>query len=239
MAALKFTTILVAVTVSVSAQHDRFGLPDCAGAEREFADRAFFVLCHTIRNATRPSGFRRDAGLSNPGAADADYRGSGYSRGHLAPAADFLWSDDAVRSTFLLSNAVPQNHQVNVGVWAQLERLIRRMAAASDAVYIFSGPLFESAQQTIGGGRIAVPSHTFKVALLVTGDERRMIAAIVPNSDIRGSRLDEFIASVDEVERRTGLDFFAALADDEEEQLESARRGTHYSRSACTSLTTR
>jgi endonuclease G len=244
MPALRLTTLLALAPVLL-AQHDRFGLPACSGEDRELADRSFFVLCHSselkvplwvgheltperlTRVASRPVRFRRDAHLSGPAAVDADYRNSGFSRGHMAPAADFAWSDDAVRATFVLSNVVPQKQRVNAGVWAQLERVVRRIAADSDAVYIFTGPLFDSAPETIGRGRVAVPSHTFKVVLTIRGDQKSMLAAIVPNDDATGGSLHRFLTTVDQVERRTGLDFFADLPDDQERQLESAHPHNH------------
>jgi endonuclease G len=230
---------LLAWPALLAAQHDRFGLPACSGAGREYADRSFFVLCHGSERKVplwvgyelradqldgrvpRPSGFRRDRQLSTPGAADADYRNSGYSRGHMAPAADFTGSAEAVRATFLLSNTVPQHQKVNAGVWAQLERGIRRAAAEARTAWVFTGPLFESAPQTIGSGEVAVPSHTWKVVLLIDGESTRMIAAIVPKADIALGSVVDFLTTVDEVERRAGLDFFAALPDDLEQKLEA------------------
>jgi endonuclease G len=126
-----------------------------------------------------------------------------------------------MHATFVLSNAVPQRQRINAVVWAQLERTVRRIAADSDAVYVFTGPLFDSVPQTIGPGRVAVPSHTYKVVLVIDGDRKRALAAIVPNADSTEERLADFLTTVDEVERRTGLDFFAALPDEEERQLES------------------
>jgi endonuclease G len=232
------TSLALLAAPALLAPHDRFGLPACSGADREQADRSFFVLCHSSErkvplwvgyelrpehlqgDATRPSGFRRDQHLSTTGATDADYRHSGYSRGHMAPAADFVRSADAIRATFLLSNAVPQDQRVNAGVWAQLERSVRRVAAASEAIYVFTGPVFESEPRTIGPGRVAVPDQTWKVVLAIQGQAACMFAATVPNSANQGAP-GEFLTTVDEVERRTGLDFFAALPDEIERDLES------------------
>jgi endonuclease G len=242
MASLKTISLLLALVPALLAQHDRFGLPACSGPGLELADRSYFVLCHSsdrkvplwvgyeltpehvTRIASRHNRFRRDAQLHSLGAADADYRHSGFSRGHMAPAADFAWSDDAMRATFLLSNAVPQNQRVNAGVWAQLERVVRRVAHDADAVYVFTGPLFDSVPETIGLGAVAVPSHTFKVVLVIQRDRKWMFAAIVPNADLASAPLGTFTTTVDEVERRTGLDFFAELPDEQEEQLEAASR---------------
>jgi endonuclease G len=240
MTPIQFTALLLAVAAPLAAQQDRFGNPACSGPDRELANRSFFVVCHSASRKTpvwvsyelrpehlggiapRPSRFRRDSGLSHAGAADEDYRGSGFSRGHMAPAADFAWSEEAIRATFLLSNAAPQRQGVNAGLWGQLERAVRRIAAHSDAVYVFSGTIFDpDAAQTIGPGRVAVPSHTFKVVLALEGGRKTMFAAIVPNRAEVAEPLSAFATTVDEVERRTGLDFFNRLDYDEQRRLES------------------
>jgi endonuclease G len=234
---------LLALTASLPAQHDLFGTPGCSGGERELADRTFFVLCHDAdrkvplwvgyvltpnhleRYASRPSRFRQDHDLARPGAADRDYRGSGYSRGHMAPAADFAWSEDAIRATFLLSNAIPQDQRVNAGAWARIEAAVRRMAASADSAVIFTGPLFEASEaRLIGQGRVVVPSHTYKVVLIVKGNRREMYAAIVPNAGQVKAGLETFTTNVDEVERRAGFDFFSSLDDAEEQLLETCPR---------------
>jgi endonuclease G len=212
-----------------------FGSPACPG---EPAGRGFFFLCHDPAHkaplwvahtltpeqlegaAPRPSRFRQDRGLASPSASDRDYRFSGFHRGHLAPAADFA-SHDASRATFLLSNAVPQKPSVNTGAWRRLEAAVRRAARTADRVHIFTGTLFEGEPKTIGPGQVAVPSHTYKVILFIQDDLAAMFAAIVPNQDNVTGPLDRFAVSADQVEQRTGLDFFSELEDALENDLES------------------
>ncbi len=237
--------LALAVTATLAAQPGRFALPACQGPQHELADRAYFLLCHdgerkvptwvgyetkprasAAERSPRPSRFHADSGLQHPGAQDADYRHSGYARGHLAPAADFAWSGDALRATYMLSNVVPQLQCVNAGAWAFVERTVRALAATSDSVYIFSGPLFQHpTPEVIGEGRIAVPSHFYKVALAVHGGQKLMLAAIVPNYQLPRHAFATVFTTVDEVERSTGLDFFAALEDKEENALEAATHG--------------
>ncbi len=239
MAFAKYIPIHLILIATLGAQPDRYGRPACAAADEEYADRVYFVLCHSASRKVpawvgyelkpehvagqgrRPYHFRRDSALEREGARDADYRGSGYSRGHMAPAADFAWSEDAMRATFLLSNAAPQVQSVNAGVWARLERTVRRIAADADAVYVFTGPVFDGPASVIGEGRVAVPSHFFKAVLVERSGVRRMYAAIVPNGG--GGRLERYLTTVEEVERRTGLDFFAELERTEQRELESVR----------------
>ena len=242
MTLVRSAALLLSLVPLLPAQPSRFGTPACSGPGREFADRVYFILCHDSsrkvalwvgyqltpdqlhRTADRPSQFRTDLNLAGPHSTNADYRNSGLSRGHLAPAADFAWSPEAIRATFLLSNAIPQYQRVNAGTWAQLEAAVRDLASRSDSVYVFTGVLFDSAQpRLIGPGRVAVPSQTFKVILAVQGSRKTMYAAIVPNAADGTAPLSQLTTTVAEVELRTGLDFCAALEEEEERRLESIR----------------
>src|SRR5690606_20563634 len=93
----------------------------------------------------------------------SDYRGSGYSRGHMAPAAD-MSTEEAMAQSFSLANMVPQVQGHNGGAWATVEEDTRRyvMRARGD-VYVFTGPVYQGHTVTIGDGRVAVPSHLYKV----------------------------------------------------------------------------
>ena len=236
----KFAAALLAPPLV--AQSAPFGSPACSGPGLELADRAFFLVCydsghkvpawtaheiapHRLLTATtHPRYFRQDTGARN-----TDYRGSGYSRGHMVPAEDFAWSDEALRSTYVLSNVAPQIQSVNAGVWRELEAAVRMIANRADATYVVTGPIFAGANvETIGEGHVAVPTHTFKVVLAIEDGNKSMYAAIVPNADsARGGTLEQFTTTVEEVERQTGLDFYRELEDEEEQSLESARREFH------------
>ncbi len=237
---MKVVVAILATLAPLLAQPDRFSTPACAGEGLELADRAVFLVCfdsnlkvpvwtaHEIKperlhgESARPRQFQHDLGLSGPISRNSDYRGSGFSRGHMVPAEDMAWSDAAIRSTFLLSNAVPQRQSVNAGSWRQLEAAVHRIASVSDALYVFTGPIFEGDIERIGDGAVAVPTYTFKVVLAITGKRNTMYAAIVPNGPTGGKPLGYFTSTVEEVELRTGLDFFGGLADEEESRLQAS-----------------
>lgn len=92
-----------------------------------------------------------------------DYAGSGYSRGHMAPAGD-MHTPEAMAQSFSLANMVPQNQRHNAGAWRRIEDDTRKyvMRAPGD-VYVFTGPVYEGTPETIGAGKVAVPTHLFKV----------------------------------------------------------------------------
>ncbi|MFU1906277.1 DNA/RNA non-specific endonuclease [Bordetella avium] len=92
-----------------------------------------------------------------------DYRGSGYSRGHMAPAGDMA-TKEAMAQSFSLANMVPQDQKHNAGPWSRVEQDTRRYAMrAGGDVYVFTGPVYRDKPKTIGGSGVAVPSEIFKL----------------------------------------------------------------------------
>ena len=90
-----------------------------------------------------------------------DYKGSGYSRGHMAPAGD-MSTPDAMAQSFSLANMVPQDQTHNGGAWSQIEQDTRKyVMRASGDVYVFTGPVYADKPRTIGSG-VAVPAYIYK-----------------------------------------------------------------------------
>lgn len=172
------------------------------------------------RKASRLDAFMADPLVKTGSASLDDYKGSGYDRGHLAPAGDMHWSDKAMLESFYMSNMSPQDPSFNRGVWAKLERAIRRFAYAEGSVFVVTGPIFtEEDNATIGANKVRIPGFYYKVVYDETPPEK-MIAFILPN---KGSKkaLDSFVVTVDDVEEATGLDFFSELPLDVQQKLES------------------
>ncbi len=112
----------------------------------------------------RTDKFFADARLPRAERAElADYQGSGYSRGHMAPAGNMA-SAEAMAQSFSLANMVPQNQTHNAGPWSQIEQDTRSYAQrAQGDVYVFTGPVYSGPTRTIGPGKVQVPSHLFKL----------------------------------------------------------------------------
>ncbi len=167
----------------------------------------------------RTENFRPDPSVPSGSAQLIDYKNSGYDRGHLCPAGDMTFSDQAMSETFYLSNMSPQEPAFNRGIWENLETLVRGWAEEDDSIYIVTGGILKESMGTIGPDRVTVPSKFYKVIYDLTG-EKKMIAFILPNE--QGTKpLQDYVVTVDSVQKVTGIDFFPCLPDSTQNRLES------------------
>jgi len=155
----------------------------------------------------------------------SDYKGSGFDRGHMAPAADFRWDSEAYKECYYLSNIVPQvGRGMNQGIWATLENLVRQWAITREELYIYTGPIYSEsvdALRTIGKNEIAVPTHLYKI--VYDPNKKEAIAVIMPNEELRTEDMPEYIVTIHTIEQLTGLDFLSALSKEEQRRIESEK----------------
>lgn len=170
--------------------------------------------------ASRSNKFWQDTDLYNC-PTTRDYTRSGFDRGHLCPAADQKWSQQAMEDCFSMANMCPQDHDLNTGAWNTLENRSRNWALRDSALVIVAGPIYtDSDTQTIGEAKVRVPGAFFKVMIAPYVDKPRGIAFIYPNMSSPGS-MEQYVTTIDEVERLTGHDFFYRLPDEIENSIEA------------------
>lgn len=151
----------------------------------------------------------------------ADYKGSGFDRGHMAPAADMKWSRQAMADCHYLTNMCPQDNRLNAGAWATVETNARKWAQKHGPLVIVAGPvLTDRLTRTIGKSRIPVPDRFFKVILAPEANPPMGLAFIMPNGYVEGGA-QSTVVSIDQVEAITGYDFFSDLPDDVEAAVEA------------------
>lgn len=163
--------------------------------------------------------FEPDPLVKGKSAVHGDYSNSGYSRGHMAPAADMKWSEQAMLESFYLSNICPQKADLNGGVWERLENRCRSLAKEG-SVFICCGPIISGTPKRIGENKVAVPTGFYKVLCMKRKGKWQAIGFMFPNSACQGSMFD-YACTVDEVEKTTGHDFFYNLSDDVEISIEA------------------
>lgn len=165
--------------------------------------------------------FMPDPNCHSRQADHEDYRNSGYSRGHLAPAGDMKWDSVAMVESFYFTNCIPQDKELNNGRWNQLEMKTRAWAKEYGRVYVVSGPVFwDDDTLRIGHNGVAVPDACFK-ALLIPVDEGYSAVAFLMQNGGEERSLRDCAVSVDELESLLGLDLFCNLPDDKEDEVES------------------
>lgn len=165
--------------------------------------------------------FMPDPDCQSMQADNDDYRNSGYSRGHLAPAGDMKWDSVAMLESFYFTNCIPQDEALNNGRWNQLEMKARTWAKEYGCVYVVCGPVFfNSDTLRIGYHQVAVPDACFKALLAPTVKGYSAIAFLMNNADEKRSIADCAL-TVDELENCLGMDFFYALDDNLEEETEA------------------
>lgn len=174
----------------------------------------------------RPERFEVDRRTAARVAPDA-YTGSGYDRGHLAPnyAIATRYGAAAQRETFLMSNIVPQRHALNAGLWRELEeKIATSYPARYGEIWTIVGPVFGPEPARLRGG-VAVPEAFFKIVIDENEGKLRTLALLVPQDAPAGVPPERFLVTIDEIERRTGLDFLSELEDEAERAVEARRSG--------------
>jgi endonuclease G len=158
----------------------------------------------------RTNDFRGDDRISDQYRVEADeYAGTGYDRGHMAPAGDSV-TPRAMSQSFLMSNVVPQNRLCNRGPWARVEEATRSLVVSvvGGRGYVVTGPLYWGDHLT--AGRAWVPTKLFK-AVYVPGDRfgnTVVVGAwVADNADEANV---EFV-SLARLRERYGVDAFPSL----------------------------
>lgn len=203
-----------------------------ANPATKFADWVAYRLDSTTVSGTARTARNWSADPWLPDTATlepADYRDAfakrGTDRGHQAPLGSFkgtnYWNE-----TNYLSNITPQRAHLNQGPWSALEDQERRLALAGNVVYVITGPLYEQAMAELPAAdeTHTVPSGYWKiVASADTTGAMQCSAYIFAQETPRRNPVYEHLCTVDEIEARSGLDFFVALAEDREAGMEAQR----------------
>ena len=245
---------------------------DCIGPDQQTLSNVLFNICQDVESRIPiwvAYSMRGDE-LDGPGdrhrsswetdnrlnasdqANDKVYLGSGFHKGHLAPAQAYVRTQAAVDGTHIYTNAVPQFGSINSGAWSKLEAAVRLMAKSGADLWVITGSLFvpidprcqrnrppkrcllvDTTQRPTAPtnrlrGLIAVPSHTFKAVLAQKDGDWSARAFIMPNIPRAAGKFRDYRFSVDQLEEMLGIDLFFALPDQIENNIED--RATPLSR---------
>lgn len=172
----------------------------------------------------------------------------GYDRGHMLASEDRQCSASANTQTFLMTNMHPQLHRFNGYddrgdyVWLNTESLLRRLYSgwtqaynSTDTIYVVKGGTIDSAKQILGytsnstTSNVIVPAYFYVALLYKNGRSQtqggyKAIALWIPHREgdtTTGKAIARrYAISIDELEEKTGIDFFCNLPDDIEKVVE-------------------
>lgn len=225
-------------------QHLPFGVPSGGSGDKVLCYEAFAVSYdyemkvpswtsslltrETVhgKNVKRASNFKIDKNIPRVYSSSAgDYSHSGHDKGHIAGSAQHDNSRSANDETFLYTNAAPQLPGFNrdmmghEGAWGRVESLVRKWVYKHESLIVISGTYFNDVPKYIGNG-VGVPSSFYKIILNpTTGDT---VSFWFPHVEDTGDQIASYIVSIDEIEKRTGIDFLARVDDAQENYVEKS-----------------
>jgi endonuclease G len=162
-------------------------------------------LSHKV--ASREDKFIADPLLKSrniPYVLPSEYVRSGYDRGHLAPSADFTWSQEANDMTFVMSNMAPQSKNLNRDAWRRLEDKVRKWACGEKLVTVITGPVLVDNLPRLPSG-LEIPQEFFKVVIDETPPVK--VVAFLYHQTDKGDVLEERMIPLNSIEKMTGMAF--------------------------------
>ena len=152
---------------------------------------------HTLGCVPRANGFHAEPPSARPG----EYDGSGYDLGHMAPAQDNAWSEDASRDSFSMLNVAPQLPGLNREEWERLEESVRSWALQRGGLLIYVGPVIPRHPKMLGD--IAIPTAFWKVVVDLKSGE--VLAFRMPQRAIAKGDLQPWATTVEAIKKETGI----------------------------------
>ena len=169
----------------------------------------------------RKDSFKQDKKISTGSASVNDYKGSGYDKGHLAPAGDMKLTEKIMSESFFMSNMNPQAPRFNRGIWKQLESQVRTWVVNDGTLHVITGPILDKIEcKTIGFNYVSIPDYYYKAVVMVNDSVNKGIGFIMPNRKCK-NRVKDYVVSIDTIEAILKMDLFYELEDSIENKIES------------------
>lgn len=173
------------------------------------------------KKIARQGNFVPDPHPSIQSAHPSDYLKSGYDKVHLSPTADNRWSAQAMAESFYMSNIVPQHPDLSGKIWSELESKVRDWAIQNGKVYVVTGAILaDGYKHKIGTNQVSVPNYYYKIVADLTGEKIKGVGFIFSNGENNGE-LRYYACSIEDVEKRTKLNFFPNLKPEVQAQIKN------------------
>lgn len=167
-------------------------------------------------DAVRPRFFSPDPAPEIAGFPLAEhwhYTRSGWVRGHMVPAGDLKYDQQAMDDSFLTTNVCPMDMGFNNGIWKRLEEKVRKLAVQFGHVHVITGPILGGNRYgKVGDSDILVPDAFYKAILVPYKGSYLSIGFLMPNETApKGAKLKDYAVTVKELESITGRLLFTSL----------------------------
>jgi endonuclease G len=155
----------------------------------------------------RTNAFAANQYITN-GAVPADYIGTNYDKGHMAPDGDLSWDTQVEYESFLMTNMVPQAGSLNRGIWKLLETSVRGWVVQRNQSYtVYVGALYSASDRKIGNG-VVVPHGFYKI---VINNQTKEIAGwgfphVEPYPNL-GNDLTKFRLPIQQIQQTAGVQY--------------------------------
>ena len=164
-----------------------------------------------------------------------DYTNTGYDRGHVVRSKERSRTEADNKSTFYLTNIIPQTPDLNRGVWLNFEYYCEKLCTENHKqLYVYAGGVYHSNSTLSNKGKVAIPDSCFKIVLILDKNQTvknvtantKVIAVMMPNKQgIRKDKWEKYITTVRKIEYSTGYDFFSKIPIEIQNVIENKRFG--------------
>jgi endonuclease G len=160
-------------------------------------------------------------------ASISDYKKTDFYPAQMAPNIDMVYNNNnlplkilkndnekIMSDSYLLTNTIPQYKEV-APVWNSITEYANLLGKENSKIMVTSGPLYLNGNVVgfLGKSKIAIPPYFFKI--ITNPNNYGSVAYIIPNSPNickNGCNVNQFIVSIEEIEKLTGISFYDLLA---------------------------
>jgi endonuclease G len=227
--AIAIISFLICAYAPSGNEHVRFGAPEAKG--RVITKQGFVVLFDAVKknpvwvayhvkkeelitDDPKSGEFKPDPGLPVYERVKRDEFGAKYEKCPMAPVIDMSYSKKTHDEAFLLSNVCQMDPLVKKNVWRKVEDSVRALVKKTGEAWVVSGPVFEYGGKKVlkaGSGKISVPTGFYKVVLYQSKDGSFHGAGFYTDNKKTQGKVADYMTSVSDIEKRTGLKFFTVL----------------------------